>query len=624
MFILSIVAANNFTEQLDNETDRTPAICDLCPEDQTESIAEVYCLECQQHFCSNCLTFRERNRATKEHEVVGETRMSKQGRLSQRYKGDTRERQKSFGADGNSIPDYMKCKFHTNETLNHFCKEHKAVTCNTCNLIDHRNCSKTTISDIIGKSDFMKDTQDAKRDAIGLLDKFKALQTRYASYPSDMAELKDMFTKQMTDIYNIQGKQIASQLDELDTDFNTKITDAIANLTSRKTEISQFKSVVLKQTADYKKLFSMDSTALTEQSTKVSKSKLAVGKQAPHYKKNLVNEGSTAQKRVMTMILEGDIKRYCEQIDEISHNCFTVLPDRVLEKVGNFDKIVSDIYETNITVARKRPLKDKKVKLIGETSISLPDKKAKIVGLETLPDGKLLICDQTQQRIALLDIDYNNLQVHTLSTITLSSAPYGIALMSATSAFVPLPNENMIQKVKITDNKLELTSRITTIGDYIRVAKYKQNLLAIEKADEGSMISEIGQDGEIIQHITKEVVSIIQSIGFMSLNQNHDTIYVTEKKHGCIGMAMNGERVFQYKADHVQIYQGVYVDSFEHIFLAEQDNDNIVVVNKNGEMIKDFVKMKGMQPSCITFDSNGDKLLVVKGKMGKILVFELY
>ena len=623
------MATNNFTEKHENETDQKPRICDLCSEDQTENIAEVYCLECQQHFCSACLKFHERNRATKEHQVVTGTRMPKQSRSLQRYKGDIRERPKRFEAKESSNSSSLKCLFHSNETLDYFCKEHKTVTCNACNVIDHWNCSKVTISAIIEKSDFLKNAQDAKRDASDLLDKFKTLQKRYATYSSDIEELKNTFTKKMTDTYNEQGEQIASQLDELETDLRTKVTDAITNLTARKTEISQIKSVIEKQTADYKKLFNIDSAALTEQTTEVTQ--INPGNQAPDNKQhvqNLVNEGSTAQKRVMTMILAADIKRYCEQIDDISHNCFTFTTDRVLDKVNNFDKIVSDVYEGNITVARGGPLKDKTVKLIGEISISLPDKKAKIVGLEPLPDGKLLICDQTQQRVALLDIDYNSLQVHTLSAVTLPSVPFSIALMNATSAFVSLPNENTIQKVEITNNNLVLTSTIATDGDttheYIRVAKYKQNLLAIEKTGEGSMITEINQDGDILQQITKGPVSIIQSIGFMSLNKNHDTIYITEKKHGCIGLAMNGERVFQYKADHVQIYQGVFVDSFEYIYLAEQDHDNIVVVNNQGKKIKDFVTMKGMQPSCLTFDSDGNRLLVVRGKMGKILLFELH
>ena len=62
----------------------------------------------------------------------------------------------------------------------------------------------------------------------------------------------------------------------------------------------------------------------------------------------------------------------------------------------------------------------------------------------------------------------------------------------------------------------------------------------------------------------------------------------------------------------------------DSLYLAEQDHDNIVVVNNQGKKIKDFVTMKGMQPSCLTFDSDGNRLIVVKGKMGKILLFELH
>ena len=332
----------------------------------------------------------------------------------------------------------------------------------------------------------------------------------------------------------------------------------------------------------------------------------------------------------MTMLLEADIQKHCEKIDEINQNCFTIPTDKVLSKIDTFDQIFSDIHEGNIRKATvQRPLKDKKATFIGELSIASPYGTSKIVGLEIMPDGKLLVCDQTQQSIALLDIDYNNLQVQALSSVTLSSVPYSMVLMNDTSAFVSLPNEKTIQKAEITHNNLVLTSTVPddteSNHEYIRLVKYKQNLLAHERLDDGSIITEIDQDGKEIQliHVTNDSGHLIQSIGFISVSPNLDTIYITEKKHGCIGISMNGDLVFQYKANDVQTYQGVYVDTDGYIYLAELDKDNIVVVNDKGEKIKDLVTMKGMQPNCLTFDSNGDRLLVVKGKLGKILAFEL-
>ena len=107
------------------------------------------------------------------------------------------------------------------------------------------------------------------------------------------------------------------------------------------------------------------------------------------------------------------------------------------------------------------------------------------------------------------------------------------------------------------------------------------------------------------------------------MSQDHSTIYITEKQHGCIGISVNGEHVFKYKAENVDIYQGVFVDDLGYTFLAEQDNDNIVVVNDKGVKIKDYVTLKGMKPSFIKFDIDSDKLLVVKGKTGRITIFDL-
>ena len=153
--------------------------------------------------------------------------------------------------------------------------------------------------------------------------------------------------------------------------------------------------------------------------------------------------------------------------------------------------------------------------------------------MEVLPGRKLLICDQTQQQIVLLEIDYhNNLHLRTLSSVMLPSVPHSITLINTTSALVSLPNENSIHKIEITNDNLVLTSTITTDEDstheYIRVFKYKHNLLAIEKTGEGTIITEISQDGKELKRITPTTVSTIQPIGFVTMSQGHSTIYITE------------------------------------------------------------------------------------------------
>ena len=200
------MAAINFSEQDNNDTDQNHRFCDLCSGDQAENTAEVYCTECQQNFCSTCLKFHERNRATKEHQVVSAPRMLKQSQSLKRYKDDISERPKKFSVKRSSSSDNQKCKFHQNEALIYFCKAHKVVTCDTCTLLDHRSCSKVAISDIIQQPDFMENTQDVVSGAQGLLDKFKTLQAKYESYPSEIEQQKETFTKKMTAVYNEQEK----------------------------------------------------------------------------------------------------------------------------------------------------------------------------------------------------------------------------------------------------------------------------------------------------------------------------------------------------------------------------------------------------------------------------------
>ena len=337
------MATSDCYDKRENVTDEKSLFCDLCSAD-SEHLAEVYCSECQQHLCPACHMFHKRSTATKEHHVVTSIPIPKRNQSLQIYKGDIEERPKRLEAKVHYDSNNLKCKLHQNEILNYFCKDHKTATCNTCNLIDHRSCSRETISDIIGKSDFENKLHNTKMDAQNLLDKFKGLMAKYLSYPSAIQESKSKFIKEITELYTAQGQQVTSQLAELESVFSTEVTSAIENLTNKKAEIRKTKSVIEKQMTDCMALFNM---YLNE-------------KDKPPSDWRLFMEGSMQQKRVMTMILEADIKRYCEQIDDIRQHCFTVTTEGLVEKIGSFDQKVSDVYQKDITMAVKRPLKDKK------------------------------------------------------------------------------------------------------------------------------------------------------------------------------------------------------------------------------------------------------------------------
>lgn len=107
----------------------------------------------------------------------------------------------------------------------------------------------------------------------------------------------------------------------------------------------------------------------------------------------------------------------------------------------------------------------------------------------------------------------------------------------------------------------------------------------------------------------------------MTANQAHNIIYITDQDKGCIGISTEGNIVFKYKADSVQVYTGICIDYCGNVYLSKKNADKVVVMKNNGEKVKNIVTMKGLLPHFIQLNHTYDKLVIQSSN--KIKVFKL-
>lgn len=566
--------------QENDDGDQSVHLCDPCSEDEVQTPAEAFCKVCSQLFCKNCLKFHERNRTTKSHQI---------------HHGAEMIRFAAEKTSGNSSKkDFikLKCGSHQSENLEHFCEKHKVVTCTICNLVDHRNCEIVPISEKVAERSFHDNAQKTLMDATDLLAKFEELASKYKTHASETKLQREVIAQSLP-AKSIKQKNLFNKcLNDLESILNNLINKEMKNLQSKLTDTDNMKSVIQKQTEDYKRILKW---------------------------------GSDEEKRILTMLVEADIRDYCENLDKIRQNCYTVSSEEVLKKLDSLNQKFTNLGDI-IGIEKvpvRRPFHDRKVALIGEMNISTEFGMSKITGLEIVSNDQVLVCDQKQHQIILLHMNYENLQAKQLYSVELPFMPYSMTLMDDDKALVST-NDNRLQEVRIIDGEvLILTETVELDHQYIRIVKCGQNLVAYERTDTKSSLSVISPTGEQISQITDDPENCLQSVGFMCLSPNKDTVYITTKKDGCIGISMTGETVFKYKADGVEYYQGVATDSEGYIYLAESDADNIVVINNKGEKVIDLFTSKGMHPNYLAFNEKLDKMLVVQGKSRKIKAFNL-
>ncbi|MEW8542133.1 MAG: hypothetical protein AB2693_01245 [Candidatus Thiodiazotropha sp.] len=321
--------------------------------------------------------------------------------------------------------------------------------------------------------------------------------------------------------------------------------------------------------------------------------------------------GSGHQFIFVYTIIESEIQKYNAVLNGMYKNI-----THHIRSFAGFKSVKVDI---------RRPYADREVVYLREeVDIDLPENKAeqKITSaIEFLPDGGLLLCDDSNFRLMLFDSNF----VAT-GDIGLTSQPRGIALMSPNDVIVSLPTEKCLQNLMINlDNTFTLQSKHHTALQYDRLVKYNGNLIVHGLAGVFFCFDVIDTSGRRIHRIRKEPLSggMFSTISYFCLSSDNSVIYITDIENGCIGLSLNGDVVFQFKDETMKIYAGVCVLSEEFILISGVDSGNIVMVNSNGERVKELVRLKSMRPALMVYNKERNILVVKVASRSELKVFSL-
>ncbi|XP_060576728.1 uncharacterized protein LOC132734050 [Ruditapes philippinarum] len=164
--------------------ERSDIKCSACKEQNKNTSADKYCVDCQDYYCSECLKLHETLPALKSHKLLN-TDEDKIGQLKM-------------------IPT-EKCERHHFKTVDMFCQNHDEVGCATCMATDHRNCK-----DVFYIPEMIKTCE------------VKGCEERISSLEKNFKELLDRFNNE--DFYLKTNKQ--SEIDKINS-YAKQIEDII-------------------------------------------------------------------------------------------------------------------------------------------------------------------------------------------------------------------------------------------------------------------------------------------------------------------------------------------------------------------------------------------------------------
>lgn len=547
----------------EDQFDNTIMFCDLCDSVKNIYIEEAVadCKECGKKMCIKCLKDHQLDKNKQHHVIDNFQHMDK-------------------------FQHKIKCKLHPEWSRMYFCKKHMEIICVLCRVDrKHEDCKGSIVELRHASKEQNIDRGETNRklhELRCLSNGLSGLQDTVDSSLKDIGKKKrDFKTKIKT-----QQRATESQLNLAATAGINILDDQLELLKHKANENQEIKYLLQKQISEFDEL-------------------LKSGPKEKIYIKQTSVE--TAVLKFRTILEELQLP-----LD---------IDFKIPEKSSEVDGLIKDsddakglIVKEKLTI--QRPILDREAVLTNEVILS-NFKTTNVVGMEFLHEEILLVCNNSTNELAMFDNSFK-----LMCTLKVKSAPTSMAVISNGNIIVALPTEKCLQHVNVSNKEtLSLVKTVKTKLPCLQICTFKMDLVAVVKGSKCNCIVPLDINGAFRTSIFTDKDGILKEIQCMTANQAHNIIYITDQDKGCIGISTEGNIVFKYKADSVQVYTGICIDYCGNVYLSKKNADKVVVMKNNGEKVKNIVTMKGLLPHFIQLNHTYDKLVIQSSN--KIKVFKL-
>ena len=484
-------------------------ICNICEEGGQSVKADQFCVSCEQYLCEECKQYHSRVRATKSHQVIGNDEIPSWTSLT-------------LGSDAIETP---LCKDHE-QKLTYFCVGHMTELCQSCRLMDHKNCVQVI--------EFDKALYDvfSEGHSKNILKSMKDIVDNFSKCKSIAQSNRDkLFKSKQSAIENVKQarKIIESHLDKIEAADHA--------------EIDRICKIEMKRVEDILHVCDVSIYQLQKRITKLERAMTLNDKESEFVAINNVSK---------------EIKGQCTLLkDTIEDTCDTDFTFIMNDGISEITKIMPSFGTVSMT---KTPAIQPDIGTIAIFTdelkpITTSDTKVPaITSYEMLPYGRQLITDQANKKLKMYD---SNNQI--LSELIFSDIPWDVVLLSDTEAVVALPLPKSLQYITI-GTILTLSETKNVNYQPSAMVKYGADILATVRGERFYKVVVINNHGTLKRTIYQDNGSLFSLPYYMGLSVDQKTVYVLDQKKGCIALSMDGNIEFQYKGQKNTTFIGLAVD----------------------------------------------------------------
>ena len=261
-----------------------------------------------------------------------------------------------------------------------------------------------------------------------------------------------------------------------------------------------------------------------------------------------------------------------------------------------------------------------------QVDVMLEDDKACpwVSGCVFLPDGNLVLCDFRNNKIKMLNHDFNN-----LTSLPLHAQPWDISVANRNEVVVTLLNSQQLQFVQVLP-QLEKTRsiKIPMMCWGVEVVKDDIFITCLDNNGEGS-VRVYDFDGipkrKVLMHNGIEEFMLFEGPYNLTVSPASGNIFVSDYRRNVVTrMNSEGKVFYQYCDQLLNGPKGIVVDSKENILICSARAYNLQIIDADGEKHRTLSssKEKLMKPWSVSY-RHEDNTLVIGCQGNHLLVIEL-
>ncbi|XP_045157262.2 uncharacterized protein LOC123523677 [Mercenaria mercenaria] len=535
----------------------SPSDCGPCSIENKKSEATMFCVECNDMLCDNCVGIHRRFATMKTHQIVVHTD------------------KEQFDFTAEILTD--KCGRHEGKHLETFCKTHDEICCSVCVSINHRTCDG-----LIYLPEYVKEksTKDICKD---MIEEIEHIKTNF----EELKEIRHVDTVKIDDEREDSVRSIDDYKTQLTAEIERIYRNSLVQIDSRYESCMKYINEDVELCDD--KIAELHKVLKSFEGEKTSEVRRFIGarrvREILKQSKELLNSISERESTAMAYNLETRVKDTLNDLDYFGK----------LENLSENHSSNMNLYD---------------YKMGGMICMSqLPKEKGFCViqGLTIMANNQVVISDGNNSNIKVLN---HNMEV--IQTFPLPGKPLNVCMIDD-DICISYKNEKKVEIRTFAEATLN-PKTILNVGKECRGICQKNNDLIVAcGSNDTAEVRVYSMDGKLKRalNIDAKGNKLLSSPYSVKTNTDGSVVFVADYDNGVIALQLDGTLMWKY--NDKKIIHGVsdiaVIDESDELYVCGQASYNIVKISKDGR--KAEVVLDGIHfPSALCYDDFNGRLIV--------------